>query len=61
MIIKIIGALYKGKNKRSRGRRGLALTRIMLHHHKIFREGIQKGKEMVRIGQDRASPLFYPS
>jgi hypothetical protein len=33
----------------------------MLHQHEIFGERIQKGKEMVRTGQDRALPLFYPS
>jgi hypothetical protein len=38
-----------------------ALTRIMLCHHKIFEERLQKGKEMVRTGQDRAPPLFCPS
>jgi hypothetical protein len=38
----------RGKNNRSRGRRGLTLTRIILHHHQIFGEGVQKGKEMVR-------------
>jgi hypothetical protein len=33
----------------------------MLCHHKIFGEGIQKGNEMVRTGQDRAPSLFCPS
>jgi hypothetical protein len=33
----------------------------MLYHHKIFRERIQKGKEMIRTGQDRVPPLFCPS
>jgi hypothetical protein len=39
-------------------RRGLTLTRIILHHHKNFRETIKKGKEMARTGQDWAPPLF---
>jgi hypothetical protein len=50
MIVKIYRA-ERGKNKKSRGekRRGVTLTRIILCHHKIFKEHIQKGKEMVRI------------
>jgi hypothetical protein len=42
----------RGKNNRGRGRRGLTLTRIMLHHHKIFGEGLQKETEMVRRGEE---------
>jgi hypothetical protein len=61
-IKEIIGEYsIRGKNKRSRGRRGLTLKRIMLHRHKIFRDYVQKGKEMLRTGQDRAPPLFCPS
>jgi hypothetical protein len=53
----------RGKNNRSRGekRRVLTLTRIMLRHYKIFGEGIQKGKEIVRIKEEQPSPLFCPS
>jgi hypothetical protein len=53
----------RGKTNRSRGekRRVLTLTRIMLHHHKIFGEGIQKGKEIVRIKEEQPPPLFCPS
>jgi hypothetical protein len=36
----------------SRGR-GLTLTRIMLRHHKIFGEDIQKGKEMGRTWEEQ--------
>jgi hypothetical protein len=62
MVVKIIGERgIRGKNKKRRGRRGLTLIRIMLRHHKIFRERVQKGKEMVRTGQDQAPPLFCPS
>jgi hypothetical protein len=43
----------RGKNNRSRGRTGLNLTRIMLHHHKIFGEDVQKGKEMVRTEKEQ--------
>jgi hypothetical protein len=46
MIVKIYRD-ERGKNKKSRGRRGLTLTKIILHHHKNFRERIQKGKELV--------------
>jgi uncharacterized protein YacL len=38
------------KIKRVRGRRGLTLIRIIFHHHKNFREHVQKEKEMVRTG-----------
>jgi hypothetical protein len=45
-----------GKNNRSRGRRGLTLTRIMLRYHKIFGDGTQKrkrnGKNRERTVQD---------
>jgi hypothetical protein len=57
----------RGKNNRSRRkrRRVLTLIRIIFCHHKIFGEGIQKGKEMVRTWgrtrQDWAPPLFCPS
>jgi hypothetical protein len=49
MIVKIY-RVERGKNKRSSGerRRGLALTKIILCHHKNFRESVQKGKEMAR-------------
>jgi hypothetical protein len=48
MIVKIIGEWYKGQKQHELGeRRVLTLTRIMLRQHKIFGEGIQKGKEMV--------------
>jgi hypothetical protein len=60
MIVKINRA-ERGKNKKSRQRRGLSLTRIILHQHKNFRERVQKEKAMVRTGQDRASPLFCAS
>jgi hypothetical protein len=42
----------RDKNNRSRRkrRRVLTLIRIIFCHHKIFGEGIQKGKEMVRTG-----------
>jgi hypothetical protein len=43
----------RGKNNRSKGRRGLTLTRIMLHHHKIFGEGVQKRKEMIRTWEEQ--------
>jgi hypothetical protein len=33
----------------------------MLYHHKIFKEHLQKGKEMARTGQDRVPPLFCPN
>jgi hypothetical protein len=42
----------RGKNDKSRGRRGLTLIKIMLHHYKIFGEGIQKEKEMVITGEE---------
>jgi hypothetical protein len=48
MITKIIGAWYKGQKNMSRERRGQTHIRIMLHHQKIFRERVQKGKEIVR-------------
>jgi hypothetical protein len=54
MIVNIYNA-ERGKNKKSRGRRGLTLTTIMLHHHNNFRERVQKGKEMVRIGQEQGN------
>jgi hypothetical protein len=45
MIVKIIRDHgIRDKNKKSRGRRGLTLTRIILHHNNIFREHVQKGK-----------------
>jgi hypothetical protein len=37
--------LKKGKNKKSRGRRGLTLTRIVLCHNKNFRDASKKGKK----------------
>jgi hypothetical protein len=68
MIVKIIGARYKGQKQQEWGekrRRGLTLTRIMLHHHKIFREPRPKrkrnGKNRGRTEQDRTPPLFCPS
>jgi hypothetical protein len=52
MIVKIYREM--GKNKKSRGRRGLTLTRIILRHHKNFRGAYTKrernGKDMTRIG-----------
>jgi hypothetical protein len=64
MIVKIIGEhSIWGKNKKSRRgerRGGLTLIRIILHHHKNFREHVQKEKEMVRTWQDQVPPLFYP-
>jgi hypothetical protein len=60
MIVMIYRA-ERGKNKKSKGRRGLTLTRVILCHHKNFREHVQKRKEMVRTGQDRAPPLFNPT
>jgi hypothetical protein len=63
MIVKIYRE--RDKNKNSRGRRGLNLTRIIFHHHKNFRGARLKrernSKNRVRIGQDRAPPLFCPS
>jgi hypothetical protein len=46
VIVKIYREM--GKNKRSRGRRGLTLIRIILHYHKNFRWRIEKGKEMAK-------------
>jgi hypothetical protein len=41
----------RGKNKKSRGRRGLTLARIVLHHNKNFR-GVRPKKK--RNGHNRA-------
>jgi hypothetical protein len=49
MIIKIYRE--RDKNKKSRGRRGLTLTRIILRHHKNFREACLKRG---RNGKNRA-------
>jgi hypothetical protein len=38
-------------------RRGLTLTRIILRHHKNFRERIQKGQEHGKIGRCHYSTL----
>jgi hypothetical protein len=36
----------RGKNKKSRGRRGLTLARIIVNHNKNFRgKNIKKGKK----------------
>jgi hypothetical protein len=63
MIVKIYRE--RGKNKKSKGRRGLTLTRITLPHHKNFRGAHPKrernGKNRASTGQDRALPLFYHS
>jgi hypothetical protein len=52
MIVKIYRE--KGKNKKSRGRRGLTLTIIILRHHKNFSGAPPKrkrnGKNRVRSG-----------
>jgi hypothetical protein len=52
MIVKIYRE--RGKNKNSRGRRGLTLTRIILRHHKNFRgvhpKGEINGKNRARSG-----------
>jgi hypothetical protein len=40
----------RGKNNRSRERRGLTLRRIMLYYNKIFRGSCPKGK---RNGKNR--------
>jgi hypothetical protein len=64
MIVKIIEAWYKGQKQQELGEermRGLTLTRIMLHHHRIFTEPHPKRE---RNGKNRAIsglPLFYPS
>jgi hypothetical protein len=52
MILKIIRERSIRGKKRvgEKRRRELTFIIIMLHHHKIFRERVQKGKEMVRIG-----------
>jgi hypothetical protein len=51
MIVKV--KIYRGrsKNKKSRGRRGLTLTIIILHHHKNFR-GVRPKRK--RNGKNRA-------
>jgi hypothetical protein len=49
MIAKIY--IEKGKNKKSRGRRGLTLARIVLHHNKTF-SGAHSKRE--RNGKNRA-------
>jgi hypothetical protein len=65
MIIKIYRE--RGKNKKSRRRRGLTLTGIIPMLVKVgtglqwSTRHIQKGKEMVTTDQDRLSPLFCPS
>jgi hypothetical protein len=48
MIVKIYGE--RGKNKKSWGRRGLTLTRIIFCNNKKFRGTYQKGKERGRTG-----------
>jgi hypothetical protein len=55
MIVKIYRE--RGKNKKTRGeerRRGLTLTRIILHHHKNFRGVCPK---IERNGKNRATIL----
>jgi hypothetical protein len=63
MIVKIYRK--KGKNKKSAGRRGLTLTRIVLRHNKNFRgthpKGEINGKNMAKTGKDRAPPPFFVS
>jgi hypothetical protein len=63
MIVKIYKKI--GKNKKSKGRRELTLTRIVLHHNKIFRVTRPKrkrnGMNIARTRQDQALPLFYSS
>jgi hypothetical protein len=51
MIVNIYG-VERGK-KRIGGdrRRGLTLTRIILHHHKNFREHVKKGKKWSEQGK----------
>jgi hypothetical protein len=49
MIVKIYRE--RGKNKKSRGTRGLTLTRIIICHHKKFR-GAHSKRE--RNGKNRA-------
>jgi hypothetical protein len=44
MIVKIY-IDERGRNKKSMERTGLTLTRIILYHHKNFRERIKKGKK----------------
>jgi uncharacterized protein YacL len=56
MIVKIYRE--RDKNKKSRGRRGLTLLRIILHHHKKFR-GIHPKRK--RNSKNMAAPLFCPS
>jgi hypothetical protein len=48
MIVKIYRE--RGKNKKSWGRRGLTLTRIIFCNNKKFRGTYQKGKERGRTG-----------
>jgi hypothetical protein len=55
MIVNIY--LKRGK---SRGRRGLPLTRIVVGHKKNLKEKYQKGKEIVKTGQVRPPPIFCP-
>jgi hypothetical protein len=56
--------LKRGKNKKSRRRRGLTLARIIVDKNKNFRgkcpKRKTKGKNRTRIVV-RSPPLFFPS
>jgi hypothetical protein len=64
MIVKIY-RVERGKNKKRVGeeRRGEVepLQELYFITTRILESASKKWKEMVRIGQDQASPLFCPS
>jgi hypothetical protein len=58
MIVKF--CKERGKNKNSRGRRELNLTRIILCHHKNFRGARPERERMVKTGQEQGATTVLP-